>query len=53
MLTLDEALEALVAVTADQIQELAQRLIRDELLSLAVISPAPGDAALERALRLP
>ena len=53
MLTLDEALAALDAVTPDQIQDLAQRLIRDESLSLAVISPRAGARALERALRLP
>ena len=53
VLTLDEALEALDAVTPDQIQDLAQRLIRDELLSLSVISPRTGTRALERALRLP
>ncbi len=41
------------AVTPDQIQDLAQRLIRDELLSLSVISPRTGARALERALRLP
>jgi predicted Zn-dependent peptidase len=53
VLTLDEALDALNAVTADQVQELAQRLIRDELLSLAVISPRAGTRALEQALHLP
>ena len=53
VLTLDEALEALDAVTPDQIQDLAQRLIRDELLSLAVISPRAAARPLERALRLP
>ena len=53
VLTLDEALAALEAVTPDQIQALAQRLIQDELLSLTVISPRAGTRALERALRLP
>jgi predicted Zn-dependent peptidase len=53
VLTLDEALAALDAVTADQIQTLAQQLFRDELLSLAVISPKTGARGLERALRLP
>jgi predicted Zn-dependent peptidase len=53
VLTLDEALAALDAVTPDQIQDVAQRLIRDELLSLTVISPRTGARALERALRLP
>ncbi len=53
VLTLDEALGELEAVTPEQIQVLAQRLIRDELLSLSVISPRTGARALERALRLP
>ena len=53
VLTLDEALAALDGVTPDQVQDLAQRLIRDELLSLAVISPRAGSRALEQALRLP
>ncbi len=53
VLTLDEALQELEAVTADQVQALAQRLIRDEQLSLSVISPRAGTRALERALRLP
>jgi predicted Zn-dependent peptidase len=53
VLTVDEALERLAAVTADEIQELAGRLIRDEALSLSIISPRSGGRALERALRLP
>jgi predicted Zn-dependent peptidase len=53
VLTLDEALRELDAVTPEQVQALAQRLIRDELLSLSVISPRTGARALERALRLP
>lgn len=53
VLTVDEALERLAAVTADEIQELAGRLIRDEALSLSIISPRTGGRALERALRLP
>ena len=53
VLTLDQALAALEAVTPDQVQELAQRLIHDELLSLTVISPRTGARALEQALRLP
>ncbi|MBX3030963.1 MAG: insulinase family protein [Chloroflexi bacterium] len=53
VLTLDEALERLAAVTATEIQDLAGRLIRDEALSLAIISPRTGGRALDRALRLP
>jgi predicted Zn-dependent peptidase len=53
VLTPDEALDALAAVTAEQIQDLAGRLIRDEALSLSVISPRVGGRALDRALRLP
>jgi predicted Zn-dependent peptidase len=53
VLTPDEALDALAGVTAEQVQDLAGRLIRDESLALAVISPRAGQRALERALRLP
>jgi predicted Zn-dependent peptidase len=53
VLTPEEALEALAAVTAEQVQDLAGRLIRDESLSLAIISPRAGERALTRALRLP
>jgi predicted Zn-dependent peptidase len=53
VLTLDQALAALEAVTPDQVHDLAQLLIRDELLSLTVISPRTGARALEQALRLP
>ncbi len=53
VLTLDQALDVLAAVTADDVQTLAQRLFQDELLSLAVISPKTGARGLERALHLP
>ncbi|CAN5725816.1 pitrilysin family protein [soil metagenome] len=52
VLTPDEALAELSAVTPAQVQSLAQRLIRDEALCLAVISPSRAIAGLERALRL-
>jgi predicted Zn-dependent peptidase len=53
VLTLDEALAALAKVTADQIQALAQRLIRDEVLALSVVAP-PGHARhIDRSLYLP
>jgi predicted Zn-dependent peptidase len=53
VLTLDEALAALDAVTPEAIQDLAGRLFSDELLTLAVIAPARHSRGLERALRLP
>ena len=54
VLTLDEALAALEAVTADDIQALARRLFCDEGLCLAVVAPRGTKAPdLEPALRLP
>lgn len=53
VLSLDDVLENIEQVTPHMIQDLAGRLIRDDALSLAVISPRRGTVALERALRLP
>jgi predicted Zn-dependent peptidase len=53
VLTPDEALASLASVTADQVQDLAGGLIRDEALSLAVITPRGSARSLERVLRLP
>jgi predicted Zn-dependent peptidase len=53
VLTLDDALAALAAVTAQDIERLAGELIRDEGLALAVITPRQDNGTLERALRLP
>ena len=53
VLTLDDAIESLEAVTADQIQELAGRLFVDEGLTLAVVSPPRHGGSLDRALHLP
>ena len=53
VLTLDEALAAVEAVTADDIQRLAAELIRDEMLRLAVVAPPKRGQTLDRALRLP
>ncbi len=53
VLTVDEALAELQAVTPEQIHTLAGRLFRDELLSLAVIAPAGHGRHLETALHLP
>lgn len=53
VLTLDEALEKLDAVTPEAVQALAQRLIRDELLCLAVVAPPRRGIGLDACLRLP
>jgi len=53
VLTLDEALEELEAVTSEGIQALASRLIRDDGLRLAVVAPARRGRRLESLLRLP
>ena len=53
VLTPDEALAALDAVTPGDIHALAGRLIRDEGLALSVIAPARHGKKLEKSLRLP
>jgi predicted Zn-dependent peptidase len=53
VLTPDEALAALDAVSLDDIHALAGRLIKDEGLALAVIAPARHGRKLEQSLRLP
>src|SRR4051794_38398383 len=50
VLTLDDALRELNTVTVDDVQELAQRLFRDEALCLAVVSTPDTTAGLEQAL---
>ena len=53
VLTLDEALAAVAAVTAADIQRLAGELILEDKLRLAVVAPARRLRGLERRLRLP
>jgi predicted Zn-dependent peptidase len=53
VLTIDQVIEALRTVTAEDIRTLAGRLFRDEGLTLALIAPRGGERGLERALRLP
>jgi predicted Zn-dependent peptidase len=53
VMTMDEVMEALRGVTADDIQALAGRLFRDEALCAAVIGSERGSGRLEGALRLP
>jgi predicted Zn-dependent peptidase len=52
VLTLDQALDELNAVTAEGIAELARRLIREEGLRLAAVTPRKLGHGLERALHL-
>lgn len=51
--TLDEALEAVDAVTAEDVQALAATLFTDEALRLALVAPARYLRGLDRHLRLP
>ena len=51
--TLDEALRAVEAVTADDIQRVARELVRDEELRMAVVAPGRHLRGVERHLRLP
>ncbi|MEO7663553.1 MAG: pitrilysin family protein [Candidatus Limnocylindrales bacterium] len=53
VLTLDEALAAVEAVTAEEVHALAARLIRDDGLRLAVVAPARHLRGLDKRLRLP
>ena len=53
VLTLDEALAAVAAVTPDDVHRLSRTLIRDDALRLAVVAPGRNLRGLERRLRLP
>ncbi|HEY8987437.1 MAG TPA: pitrilysin family protein [Candidatus Limnocylindrales bacterium] len=53
VLTLDEALLEVAAVSAEDIRRLAGQLVVDEGLRLAVVAPARHLRGLERRLRLP
>jgi hypothetical protein len=53
VLTLEEALAELNAVTSEGIHALAGRLIRDDGLRMAVVAPPRRGRRLESLLRLP
>jgi predicted Zn-dependent peptidase len=53
VLTPDEALAAIEAVTVADVRTLACRLFHDEALRLAVVAPPGKGRALESTLRLP
>ena len=53
VLTLDEALAAVAAVSAEDVRRVAAALFRDDTLRLAVVAPRNHGAGLDSALRLP
>jgi predicted Zn-dependent peptidase len=53
VLTLEEALDAVAAVTAADIRRVSQELLREDWLRLAVVAPRGHGLGLDRALRLP
>jgi len=53
VLTLDEALEAIAAVTAEDIRRVAGELFVDDRLRLAVVAPRGHGLGLDRSLRFP
>jgi predicted Zn-dependent peptidase len=53
VLTVDEALAAIDAVTADDILRLARTLVRDDGLRLAAVAPARYLRGIDRHMRLP
>jgi predicted Zn-dependent peptidase len=53
VLTVDEALAAIDAVTADDILRVARTLVRDEGLRLAAVAPARYLRGIDRHIRLP
>ena len=53
VLTLDEALDAVAAVGAEDVRRLARTLFSDDGLRLAVVAPARYTRGLEKHLRIP
>jgi predicted Zn-dependent peptidase len=53
VLTLEEALAELNAVTSEGVQRLAGRLVREDALRLAVVAPSRRGRGYESLLRLP
>jgi predicted Zn-dependent peptidase len=53
VLTVEEALEAIAAVSAEDIQRVARAIVRDDGLRLAAVAPARHLRGLDRHLRLP
>jgi predicted Zn-dependent peptidase len=53
VLDLDQALERIASVSAEQIRDLAGRLLSDDRLALAVVAPPGAGLELEERLHLP
>ena len=53
VITIDDAIEAVLAVDSEAVRALADRLFRDEALRMAVVAPARYLRGLERHLRFP
>jgi predicted Zn-dependent peptidase len=51
ILTLDEVVSIIDAITAEELQQLAQELLVGDRLRLAVVGPVPPDEPLEKLLR--
>jgi len=52
ILSVDEVISKIDAITADEIKDLAQELLVGERLRLAVVGPVSGEQSLEELLRL-
>ena len=52
ILTVDQVVSIIDAITADQLKELAQELLVGEHLRIAVVGPATNGEPLEELLRL-
>ncbi|HTC85498.1 MAG TPA: pitrilysin family protein [Candidatus Acidoferrum sp.] len=53
VMTLDEALDAVAEVTAEDVRRVAVDLIHDDVLRLAVVAPPKRGTKLDRGLKLP
>jgi predicted Zn-dependent peptidase len=53
LLTPDEVIDRIEAVTVGDVQRVSQRVFNDDWLNLAVIAPKPNDARLKKFLRFP
>ena len=52
MLSIDEALQEVKAVTIEEVRGVAEELLTNEKLNMAVVGPCRGHKRLERLLRL-
>jgi predicted Zn-dependent peptidase len=52
ILTVDQAIAIIDAITTDQLKELAEEMLVGDRLRLAVVGPVPEDEPLEQLLKL-